>query len=52
MERLAPDAGVRKHCTPLLVDQLAEARELAQPPQQREAKPELFREPRDAPAIG
>ncbi len=42
---------MRRPRTPLLVDRLAEAEELA-PPQQREAEHELFREPRDAPEIG
>ncbi len=50
MERLGPKARVRRPRTPLLVDQLADAKELA-PPQQQEAEPELFREPRDAPEI-
>ena len=50
MERLGPEARVRRPRTPLLVDRLADAGELA-PPQQQEAEPELFREPRDAPEI-
>ncbi len=48
---MGPAAGVRRPRTPLLVDQFAEAEELA-PPQQREVEHELFREPRDAPEIG
>ncbi len=53
--RLGPEAGVRRPRTPLLVERLVEAGELAlppPPPQQREAEPELFRELRDAPEIG
>ncbi len=48
---MGPAAGVRRPRTPLLVDRLAEAEDLA-PPRQREAEQELFREPRDAPEIG
>ncbi len=51
VERMGPAAGVRRPRTPLLVDRLAEAEELA-PPQQREVEHELFRELRDAPEIG
>ncbi len=51
VERIGPAAGVRRPRTPLLVDRLAEAEELA-PPQQREVEHELFREPRDAHEIG
>ncbi len=48
---MGPAAGVRRPRTPLLVERLAEAKELA-PPQPREVEQELFREPRDAPEIG
>ena len=51
MERLGPEARVRRPHTPLLVDRLAEAGELA-PQQQHEAELELCGEPRDAPEIG
>ncbi len=51
VERMGPAAGVRRPRTPLLVDRLAEAKELA-PPQPWEVEQELFREPRDAPEIG
>ncbi len=50
MERLGPEAKVRRLRMPLLVDRFAEAEELA-PPQPREDEPELFREPRDASKI-
>ncbi len=53
MERLDRKARVKRPRTPLLVDRLAEAEELPPPPpQEREAEPELFMEPRDAPEIG
>ncbi len=48
---MGPAAGVRRPRTPLLVDRLAEAEELA-PPQQRDVEHELFREPRDTPEVG
>ncbi len=51
MERTGPVAGVRRPHTPLLVDRLADAEDLA-PPRQREVEHELFREPRDAPEVG
>ncbi len=51
-ERLSPEARVRRPHTPLLVDRLADAEELAPPPQQQEAASELFREAKDAPELG
>ncbi len=48
---MGPAAGVRRPRTPLFVDRLADAEDLA-PPRQREVEHELFREPRDAPEIG
>ena len=51
VERTGPVAGVRRPRTPLLVDRLAEAEELA-PPQPQDVEHELFRELRDAPEIG
>ena len=48
---MGPAAGVRRPRTPLLVDRLAEAEDLA-PPRQRGVEQELFREPTDAPEIG
>ncbi len=48
---MGPAAGVRRPRTPLLVDRLADAEDLASP-WQREALQELFRESRDAPEIG
>ncbi len=51
VERMGPAAGVKWPRTPLLVDRLADAEDLA-PPRQLEAGQELFREPRDAPQIG
>ncbi len=50
-ERMGPAAGVMRPHTPLLVDRLADAEDLA-PPRQREVEHELFREPRDAPEVG
>ena len=51
VERMGPAAGVRRPRSPMLVDRLAEAKELA-PPQKREVEHELFWERRDAPEIG
>ncbi len=51
MERLGPEARVRRPRTPLLVDRLTDAGELA-PLRQQGAEPELYREPRDAPELG
>ena len=51
MERLGAEVRVRRPCTPLLVDRLAEDGELASP-QPREDESELLEEPRDAPKIG
>ncbi len=42
VDRMGPAAGVRRPRTPLLVDRLAEAEDLA-PARQREAEQELFR---------
>ncbi len=50
MERQAPEVRVKRPCTPLLVDRLADAGELIQPRQQR-AEPGMYREPRGAPEI-
>ncbi len=48
---MGPAAGVRRPRTPLLVNRLADAEDIA-PPRQREFEHELFREPRDAPEVG
>ncbi len=48
---MGPAAGVRRPRTPLLVDRLADAEDLASP-RQLEVEQELFREPTDAPEIG
>ncbi len=51
IERLVPEARVRRPRTPLLIDWLADAEGFAQPQQQR-GEPAQYREPRDAPEVG